>query len=129
MLLIIRKSLFLKENANLLSCHERIISSPLIKKKKGFFLSILDLTQNEASLSSDELTKVLRQKKTLLSCIEKVDQQIKKFRDSFSVALPQEIQEELAEIRSVILRILETDKNNYSIRKTELGTYVKNRHL
>ena len=77
---------------------------PLLKKKKGFFLSILDLTQNEASLSSDELTKVLRQKKTLLSCIEKVDQQIKKFRDSFSVALPQEIQEELAEIRSVILR-------------------------
>ena len=102
---------------------------PLLKKKKGFFLSILDLTQNEASLSSDELTKVLRQKKTLLSCIEKVDQQIKKFRDSISVALPQEIQEELAEILSVILRILETDKNNYSIRKTELGTYVKNRHL
>ncbi|AGT72767.1 hypothetical protein [Chlamydia trachomatis] len=102
---------------------------PLLKKKKGFFLSILDLTQVEASLSPENLIKVLRQKKTLLSCIEKVDHQIKKFRDSFSLALPQEVQEELEEIRSVIQRILETDKKNYCIRKRELRTYAKNRHL
>lgn len=36
---------------------------PLLKKKKGFFLSILDLTQVEASLSPEDLIKVLRQKK------------------------------------------------------------------
>ena len=102
---------------------------PLLKKKKGFFLSILDLTQIEASLSPGELIPVLRQKKTLLSCIEKVDQQIKKIRDSFSSSLPQEIQEELTEIRSVIQRISEADKKNYSIRKNELGTYAKDRHL
>ncbi|MBQ8498634.1 hypothetical protein [Chlamydia sp.] len=109
---------------------ERLALLPLLKKKKGFFLSILGLTRIESSLSPQELTKVLQQKKTLLSCIEKVDDQIKKIRNSSSLlTLPQEICEELEEIRSVIHSILETDKENYSIRKKELGTYAKNRRM
>ncbi|WP_148174346.1 hypothetical protein [Chlamydia felis] len=99
----------------------------LLKKKKGFFLAILDLTETEPSLTPVELEKVLRQKKTLLSCIDKVDNQIKEFRHCFTSVLPQDIQEELSEIREIITKILDTDKLNYLQRKKELGIYEKQR--
>lgn len=95
----------------------------LLKKKKGFFLSILDLTETETSLSTAELEKILRQKKILLSCIEKIDAQIREFRHYFTPVIPQDIQEELHEIREVITQILKTDKHNYAQRKKELGVY------
>ncbi|CCO01682.1 conserved hypothetical protein [Chlamydia psittaci 01DC12] len=99
----------------------------LLKKKKGFFLAILDLTETETSLTPIELEKVLQQKKTLLSCIDKVDNEIKEFRHSFTSVLPQDIQDELSEIRGIITRILDTDKLNYLQRKKELGIYEQQR--
>ncbi|WP_201456642.1 hypothetical protein [Chlamydia sp. 17-3921] len=97
----------------------------LLKKKKGLFLAILDLTETEGSLTTKELEKILRQKKTLLSCIEKVDLQIKEYYHSFSSVLPQDIQQELSKLRQIITRILDIDKFNYIQRKKELGLYEK----
>ncbi|AAP98536.1 hypothetical protein CpB0607 [Chlamydia pneumoniae TW-183] len=97
----------------------------LLKKKKGLFLAILDLTQTESSLTTPELEKVLKQKKIFLSCIDRVDLQIKEFRHAFSSELPQDIQEELEEIRDVIIRILDTDKRNYAQKKKEFGIYER----
>ncbi|EPP35392.1 hypothetical protein CP10139811_0918 [Chlamydia ibidis] len=101
----------------------------LLKKKKGFFLAILDLTETEFSLSSDQLADVLQQKKTLLSCIEKIDHQIKEFWHSFTPILPQDIQNELEDIRKVILQILSADKKNYMLRKKELGIYEQKQYM
>ncbi|WP_348663702.1 hypothetical protein [Chlamydia vaughanii] len=101
----------------------------LLKKKKGFFLAILDLTETEPSLTTVELEKVLQQKKILLSCIEKVDNQIKEFRYCFTSVLPQDIQEELTDIREIITQILDTDKLNYLQRKKELGIYEQQRYV
>lgn len=101
---------------------------PLLKKKKGFFLAILDLTKSESSLSTTELEKVLRQKKILLSCIEKVDTKIKEFRCCFTSVLPQDIQEELMEIQKIITQILDADKINYLQKKKELGIYEQQRY-
>lgn len=97
----------------------------LLKKKKGLFLAILDLTQTESSLTTAELEKVLQQKKILLACIERVDIQIREFRHTFTSVLPQDIQEELEEIREVITCILNTDKLNYIQKKREFGIYER----
>ncbi|SPN73703.1 hypothetical protein C10C_0543 [Chlamydia serpentis] len=97
----------------------------LLKKKKGLFLAILDLTQTESSLTTAELEKVLQQKKIFLSCIDKVDVQLKEFRHAFTSTLPKDIQEELEEIRAIINRILDTDKLNYIQKKREFGIYER----
>lgn len=95
----------------------------LLRKKKGLFLAILDLTETEGALSTIELERVLKQKKTLLACIDKIDLQIQEYHYSFPSPLPQELQEELVELRQLITKILETDKLNYLQRKKELGLY------
>lgn len=102
---------------------EKQLLLQLLRKKKGLLLVILDLTQSEQTLPIEALENLLRQKKTLLSCIEKVDHQIKEFRHSFASILPQEIQKELFELREVITQILDTDKVNYLAYKKELGIY------
>ncbi|WP_038501333.1 hypothetical protein [Chlamydia avium] len=100
---------------------------PLLKKK-GFFRAILDLTKTESSLPATELEKVLKQKKILLSCIEKVDIKIKELRYCFTSVIPRDIQQELMEIQKIITQILDTDKINYLQRKKELGIYEKQRY-
>lgn len=91
----------------------------LLKKKKGFFEAILDLTENETEVPLREWISILEQKKILLSCIEEVDTELQLFQESFHI-LSQELHEEIEEIRNVIQRILRLDSINQEKRKREL---------
>lgn len=91
----------------------------LLKKKKGFFETILDLTETEASLPVSEWICVLEQKKILLSCIDEIDVELQPFQRKLH-DLSQEVSEELDNIRNVIKRILHLDNLNQQQRKQEL---------
>lgn len=93
----------------------------LLQKKKKFFLAILNLTQTEDRLPLKHLQSILKQKKTLLSCIQNVDQQLKRLAPS--LPLTDDSREELANIRSIIETILEIDKKNYIQRQAELKNH------
>lgn len=81
----------------------------LLRKKRGFFETILDLTEQEASLTIDEWISVLKQKKILLSCIEKIDQELAYCKGSLDI-LSQEISEEFDEMKKVMEQILHLQK-------------------
>lgn len=91
----------------------------LLRKKKGFFEAILDLTEEERELPVKQWISILEQKKILLSCIDDVDAELHPFRQSLHT-LSQEISEELEHIRKIIKRILHLDAINQEKRKKEL---------
>lgn len=91
----------------------------LLKKKRGFFEAILELTEEEKHFSLDEWIKGLKQKKTLLACIEKIDKELSFFRASLD-HLSQELTEEVERIKEVIQEILYLDKINQEQRKKEI---------
>lgn len=91
----------------------------LLKKKRGFFEAILELSTSESSLSLDEWVTALKQKKVLLSCVEKVDSELHSFKDSLEV-LSQEIGDEIEKIKDVIQEILYFDNVNSGARKKAL---------
>lgn len=91
----------------------------LLKKKKGFFEAMLDLSEEESNLSIDEWVASLEQKKILLSCIEEIDAELMPFKQSLH-NISQEISEELEHIRTVIKRILHLDGINQEKRKEQL---------
>ncbi len=92
----------------------------LLQKKKGFFETILDLSEQETDLPLDQWIASLEQKKILLSCIEEIDEEIAPFKESLHT-ISHEISEELENIRTVIIRILHLDGVNQEKRKTELS--------
>lgn len=96
----------------------------LLRKKKGFFEAILDLTQAEIELSLTEWISNLEQKKILLSCIEEIDQELTSFKDALHT-LSQETTEELEHIRVIIRRILHLDTINQDKRKQELNLHAR----
>ncbi|MCC5831687.1 MAG: hypothetical protein JJU12_01405 [Chlamydiales bacterium] len=91
----------------------------LLKKKKGFFETILDLTETEADLPIQEWIATLEQKKILLSCIDELDAEIRPFQQRMH-DISQEVSEELEQIRKVIRKILHLDSQNQLKRKQEL---------
>jgi hypothetical protein len=91
----------------------------LLKKKKGFFEAILELTEDEAEMPLQEWISTLEQKKILLSCIEEIDAELMPFKQTLH-NLSQEISEELDKIRTIIKRILHIDVINQEKRKKEL---------
>jgi len=91
----------------------------LIRKKKGFFEAILDLTETESSLSLPEWISVLEQKKILLSCIEEIDHQMTPYQSRLHI-LSQEMTEEIDSLKSIIEKILHLDKQSQEKRKQEL---------
>jgi len=91
----------------------------LLRRKKGFFEAILEITEEESELPLQEWISALEQKKILLSCIEEIDAELMPFKQSLH-NLSQEISEELEHIRSVIKRILHIDVINQEKRKKEL---------
>jgi hypothetical protein len=91
----------------------------LLRKKKGFFETILELSQEEAVLPLSEWISALEQKKILLSCIEEIDAELMPWKQSMH-NLSQEISEELESIRTVIKEILHLDVINLEKRKKEL---------
>lgn len=91
----------------------------LLKKKKGFFEAMLELTEMEGDLPVQEWISNLEQKKILLSCIDEVDGELTPYCQTMHI-LNQEITEELDYIRDVIKRILHLDALNMEKRKKEL---------
>lgn len=91
----------------------------LLKKKRGFFEAILDLTENETEVPLREWISILEQKKILLACIEEVDAELQHFQESFHM-LSQDLHEEIEEMKMVIQRILRLDTLNQEKRKREL---------
>lgn len=91
----------------------------LLRKKKGFFEAMLDLSEEESEMPIDAWVASLEQKKILLSCIEEIDAELMPFKESLH-DLSQEISEELEHIRMVIKRILHLDGINQEIRKEKL---------
>ena len=94
----------------------------LLKKKKGFFETILDLTETEVQLPISEWISVLEQKKILLTCIDEIDEEITPFQRKIH-NLSQEATDELKAIRTVIQRILHLDTLNQQKRKADLKPY------
>ncbi|MCH9609651.1 MAG: hypothetical protein S4CHLAM45_00380 [Chlamydiales bacterium] len=90
----------------------------LLKKKRGFFEAILDLTEEEGSLPIPEWISNLEQKKVLLSCVDEVDEMLQPFKASFA-NLSQEIDEELDTIKDVVGKILKLDSHNYEKRRQQ----------
>lgn len=91
----------------------------LLRKKKGFFEAILEITEEESNLSVQEWISALENKKILLSCIEEIDTELMPFKQSMHV-ISQDTSEELDKIRLVIKRILHIDVINQEKRKKEL---------
>lgn len=91
----------------------------LLRKKKGFFEAILDLTSTEIELSVQDWVASLEQKKILLSCIDEIDEQLQPFQFALH-NLSQEAAEELDGIKTVIQHILHLDTLNQEKRKRDL---------
>jgi len=91
----------------------------LLKRKKGFFEVILELSEEESELPVDEWIAMLEQKKILLACIEEIDAELIPFKKTLA-SLSQDIADELENIRSVIKRILHLDVINQEKRRKEL---------
>ena len=91
----------------------------LLRKKKGFFEAMLDVSEEESDMSVEAWIASLEQKKILLSCIEEIDAELMPFKQSLH-DISQEITEELEHIRTVIKRILHLDGINQEKRKEQL---------
>lgn len=91
----------------------------LLKKKRGFFETILDLSEDELDLPVSDWIGRLEQKKILLSCVDEIDEQLKPFKQKVQ-HLSHEVHEELDTIRQVIHDILHLDTLNQEKRKQEL---------
>ena len=91
----------------------------LLRKKKGFFEAMLDLSEEESDMSVEAWVASLEQKKILLSCIEEIDAELMPFKQSLH-DISQEITEELEHIRTVIKRILHLDGINQEKRKVHI---------
>ncbi len=103
---------------------EKLIT--LLQKKKGFFESLLDLTESEKHLPFQEWVSTLEQKRVLLSCIDDIDAELQPFKSALHY-LSQEVDEELNKIRKVIKQILHLDTLNQVQRKRELQPdFLKN---
>ena len=88
----------------------------LLQRKRGFFEALLDLSEEESQLPTQEWISVLEQKKILLSCIEEIDQELHDFRAAFQ-ELSQEMHEELDHMRQLVKQILFLDTQNQQARK------------
>lgn len=89
----------------------------LLQKKRGFFEAILELSEEESKYSLNDWIAILKQKKILLSCVDKIDAELALFKDSFEV-MSQEISEEIEKIKEIIEEILYVDSVNQEKRKT-----------
>lgn len=96
---------------------DKLIS--LLQKKRGFFEAILELSTLQKNISIQEWISILEQKKTLVTCIEAVDEELKVFSSQFST-LPQDVHEELDAIRSLVNEIKILDQNHIAKRKRDL---------
>lgn len=97
--------------------HETKLLS-LLKKKRSFFEAILDLTEEESSLSISDWISTLEQKKVLLSCIDEIDAEISPFKAAFH-QLSQDVVEELDKIKDIVKDILHLDSSNFEKRKKQ----------
>jgi hypothetical protein len=88
----------------------------LLAQKRGFFEAILDLTEEEAKYSTAEWLSILKQKKVLLVCIDKIDEELTHFKDAFEV-LSKEMLHEIEKTKEVIEHILFIDEINCEKRK------------
>ncbi|MFZ0565888.1 MAG: hypothetical protein WAM28_06870 [Chlamydiales bacterium] len=88
----------------------------LLRKKKGFFEAILELTESEEKLPLNDWVTVLEQKKILLSCVEEIDKELLPFKEMMH-ELSQEIVEELETIRKIVQQILDISDFNHDQRK------------
>ncbi len=88
----------------------------LLQQKRGYFESLLDLTEEESHLPVPDWLVNLEKKTVLLNCIDEVDDEIHTYQQQFS-RLPQEITEELDAIHELIGRILHLDAKNLEYRK------------
>lgn len=91
----------------------------LLRKKKGFFEAILDITEEESELPLHRWIEALEQKKILLSCIEEIDAELSPFKQSLH-HMSHEITEEIDHMREVIKQILHLDSLNHEKRRKEL---------
>ena len=92
----------------------------LLKKKKGFFEAILELSESESHLRLPDWISLLEQKRILLSCIDEIDEELSPFKASLP-NLSQELSEEIDQIRNVVERILHLDRQNQEKRREELS--------
>lgn len=88
----------------------------LLQQKRGYFEALLDLSEEEASLPTQEWVSVLEQKKILLSCIEELDDQLSPFRQKLHT-LTEEMHEELEQMKQLVKKILFLDTQNQNARK------------
>ncbi|WP_213318700.1 hypothetical protein [Chlamydiifrater volucris] len=93
----------------------------LLKKKKGFFLAVLKLTEAESSLSLSDLEQSLRQKRILLSCIKRVDEELESFQNYLKETSSPKIHQELIEIRLLIEKVLSLDETHYTQRRQSIN--------
>lgn len=91
----------------------------LLKKKRGFFEAILDLSEEEQQLPVPDWISVLEQKKVLLSCIDEIDHELSPFKAKLH-NLSQEVTDELNKTRSVVKKILDVDTRNQELRRKML---------
>ena len=91
----------------------------LLKKKRGFFEAILDLSEDEERLPVPDWISVLEQKKVLLSCIDEIDHELSPFKAKLH-NLSQEVTDELSKTRSVVKQILDIDTRNQELRRKML---------
>lgn len=91
----------------------------LLRKKRSFFETLLDLSESERHLSLHEWITLLEQKRILLSIIDKIDEALEPFAKQLT-HISQEVSEEIEETKRVIERILEQDTLNLEHRKKSL---------
>ena len=95
----------------------------LLRQKRGFFETILDLTEEEATLPVLDWIAHLEQKHILLNCIDELDRDIHRYRATF-VDLSQDISDELESIRVVVGHILHIDHTNLEKRKQQFDGHL-----
>ncbi len=88
----------------------------LLRKKKGFFEAILELTESETDLPLNEWVPVLEQKRVFLMCIDEVDGQLHPFKKTLHT-ISEEIKAELDHMRHTVKKILLIDGLNQEKRK------------
>lgn len=90
----------------------------LLKKKKSFFETILELTELEATLPLKELINSLEQKTVLLACIEDIDEELKLYKSAMH-NLSQEMQHEMDQTQEIINCIVTLNTENIKQRKMQ----------
>lgn len=92
----------------------------LLKKKKGFFEAILDLTEQETQSSVEHWQELLQKKQILLGCIEDIDSQLKNFEQSMHT-LSYDVIEQLKDLHCIISQIMELGSLNLKEKKKHLS--------